>query len=229
VSAIWGAFCASGKQVCHGPGVKTTEDHPKKKSFSDPNRQSEAVQAQRATWAEQLPTLPAGRLIAIDEMGACLDLCPVYGRALKGQRAYGLKPTSRGPRISTVGALGIEGLKTALCFEGTLNGQVFLFFLEHFLRPLLRPGDIVLLDNAKAHHVEPVREVIEQAGAQGVYLPPYSPDLNPIELAWSKVKHYLRKAQARTLEALYQAIANALQTISSKDAYAFFRHVGLCI
>jgi transposase len=162
-------------------------------------------------------------------MGACLDLCPLYGRSAKGQRAYGTQPTSRGTRISTVGALGIEGLKTALCFEGTLNGEVFLFFLRHFLLPLLHPGDLVLLDNAKAHHVEQVRELIEQAGAQVVYLPPYSPDLNPIELAWSKVKHFLRKAQARTKEALYQAIAQALQTISPHDARAFFHHLGFCI
>lgn len=91
--------------------------------------------------------------------------------------AHGLAPWVR---------LWIEGLKTALCFEGTLNAEVFLFFLHHFLLPLLRPGDIVLLDNAKAHHVEQVRELIEQAGAQVVYLPPYSPDLNPIELVWSK-------------------------------------------
>ena len=128
-----------------------------------------------------------------------------------------------------MGVLGIEGLKTALCFEGTLNGEVFLFFLHHVLLPLLQPGDIVLLDNAKAHHVEQVRELIEQAGAQVVYLPPYSPDLNPIELAWSKVKHFLRKAQARTEEALYQAIAQALQTISPPDARAFFHHVGFCV
>jgi transposase len=116
-----------------------------------------------------------------------------------------------------------------LCFEGTLNGHVFLFFLEHFLLPLLRPGDTVLLDNAQAHHVAQVRELIEEAGAQVLYLPPYSPDLNPIELAGSKVKHFLRKAQARTIDALYQAIAEALQTISPHDARAFFHHVGFCV
>ena len=158
-----------------------------------------------------------------------MDLCPRYGRSAKGQRAYGLKPTSRGQRLSTVGRLGSEGLQTALCFEGTLNGHVFLFFLEHFLLPLLRPGDTVLLDNAQAHHVAQVRELIEEAGAQVLYLPPYSPDLNPIELAGSKVKHFLRKAQARTIDALYQAIAEALQTISPHDARAFFHHVGFCV
>lgn len=139
-----------------------------------------------------------------------MDLCPLYGRSAKGQRASGTQPTARGTRLSPVGGRGIEGLKTAWCVEGTLNAEVFLFFLQHVLLPLLQPGDLVLLDNAKAHHIEQVREWIEQAGAHVVSLPPYSPELNPIELAWSKVKHFLRKAQARTKEALYQAIAEAL-------------------
>ncbi len=114
---------------------------------------------------------------------------------------YGAKPTGPGRRISTIGALGVEGLKTAMCFEGTWNGEVFLQFLDQFLVPILRPGQIVLLDNAKAHQVAGVRERIEGTGARVLYLPPYSPDLNPIEMAWSKVKQFLRKAQARTLEA----------------------------
>jgi len=142
-------------------------------------------------------------------MGACLDWCPLYGRSAQGQRADGTKPTARGTRIRTVGALGVEGLKAALGFEGTLHGDVFLFFLEHVLLPRLQPGDILLLDNAAAHRVVPVQEAIEQAGAHLVFFPPYSPDLNPMERAWSTVKHRLRKAQARTKEALYQAIAEA--------------------
>ena len=122
-----------------------------------------------------------------------------------------------------------HALLTAMCFEGTLNGPVFLFFLEHVLCPLLRPGHIVILDNAKAPLVEGVRELIESRGARLLYLPPYSPDLNPIELAWSKVKHYLRKARARTVEALYQALSQALDTITSDNAFGFFKHVGIRI
>lgn len=162
-------------------------------------------------------------------MGAALNLTPVYGRSRKGTRAYGEKPTSRGTRLSTLGALGSHALLTAMCFEGTLNGAVFLFFLEHFLCPLLQPGQIVIVDNAKAHQVDEARELIEDKGARLVYLPPYSPDLNPIELAWSKVKHGLRKARARTVETLYQALSQALETITADNAAAFFKHVGLCI
>jgi transposase len=162
-------------------------------------------------------------------MGAAVNLAPLYGRSPTGERVYGAKPTGPGKRVSTIGALGPGGLKTALCFEGTLTGAVFLQFLDEFLVPVLKPGQVVLLDNAKAHKVEGVRERIEGAGARVLYLPPYSPDLNPIEMAWSKVKQFLRKAQARTVEALYEAIAQALQTLSPNDAKGFFKHVGFCI
>jgi transposase len=123
----------------------------------------------------------------------------------------------------------LSGLKTVMCFEGTLTGAVFLQFLDEFLVPVLKPGQIVILDNAKAHKVAGVRERMEGAGARVLYLPPYSPDLNPLEMAWSKVKQFLRKAQARTVEALYEAIAQALQTLSPTDAKGFFKHVGFCI
>jgi transposase len=111
-----------------------------------------------------------------------------------------------------------------LCFEGTWNGTVFLYFLEHFLGPLLKPGQCVILDNASPHNVEGVRELIESTGASSLYLPPYSPDYNAIEWAWSKVKAYLRKEKARTVDALYQALAQALDTISPADALHFVQH-----
>lgn len=102
-----------------------------------------------------------------------------------------------------------------------------MYFLEHFLCPVLQPGQSVIVDNAKAHQVEQARELIESKGARLVYLAPYSPDLKPIELAWSKVKHFLPKARARTVEALYQALAEALATITADHAAAFFKHVGI--
>ena len=160
----------------------------------------------------------------IDETGATLNLTRTYGRAPTAERAYGEKPTAPGQRISTIGALSSSGLMTALCFEGTLNGAVFVYFLEQFLCPLLRPGQYVMLDNASAHHVSAVRELIENTGARLLYLPPYSPDYNAIEGAWAKVKVYLRKVQARTVEALYHALAQALDTISPADALHCVQH-----
>jgi transposase len=168
-------------------------------------------------------------LIFLDELGATLNLTLDYGRSVRGQRVYGYKPTARGQRISTIGALSGQGLETALCFEGTLNGAVFVYFLEHFLGPLLKPGQVVVVDNARAHQVAEAVELIAATGARVCYLPPYSPDLNPIELAWSKVKQSLRKAQARTREALYEALSQALDTLTPANAQGYFKHVGICI
>lgn len=218
-----------GQQILDGPSAEAVKGDPKKKTFYDPKQKSERVQQERAAYREELPTLKVEEVIALDEMGAATNLTPLYGRSLPGERVYGAKPTAPGKRISTVGALGLSGLKTVMCFEGTLTGAVFLQFLDEFLVPVLKPGQIVILDNAKAHKVAGVRERIEGAGARVLYLPPYSPDLNPIEMAWSKVKQFLRKAQARTVEALYEAIAQALQTLSPTDAKGFFKHVGFCI
>lgn len=158
-----------------------------------------------------------------------MNLTLDYGRSPRGQRVSGEKPTAKGQRISTVAALSGRGLETAFCYSGTLNAEVFLYFLSYFLVPCLRPGQVVILDNAAAHRDARVVPLIQATGARVVYLPPYSPQLNPIELAWAKLKHALRKAAARTVEALYQAWAEALQTLTSTDAKGFFRHVGLCV
>jgi transposase len=171
-----------------------------------------------------LSNLPEEECVFIDETGATLNLTRTYGRAPTDERVYGEKPIAPGQRISTLGALSSQGLMTALCFEGTLNGAVFLYFLEQFLCPLLKPGQYVILDNASPHNVEGVRELIEKTGASLLYLPPYSPDYNAIEWAGSKVKAYLRKVKARTVDALYQALAQALDTISPADALHFVRH-----
>lgn len=123
-----------------------------------------------------------------------------------------------------VGALSASGMKTALNFEGTMTTDIFLYFLQHFLCPLLKAGDGVVMDNAPVHKNDQVRTLIEATGAKLLYLPPYSPELNPIELAWNKIKHFLRQQKARTIDALYQAYAEALTMISEQDAYRFVAH-----
>ena len=123
-----------------------------------------------------------------------------------------------------VGAMSGSGMKTAMNFEGTMTTAVFLYFLQHFLCPLLKAGDVVVMDNASVHKNEDIRTLIEATGAKLLYLPPYSPELNPIELAWNKIKQFLRTQKARTLDALYQAYANALTCISQQDAKGFFNH-----
>ena len=120
-------------------------------------------------------------LIFIDETGAVLNMTPRYARSPEGERAYAPKPTAKGSRISTIGALTTTGFSSAFCFEGTLNGDVFLYYVEHFLLPHLTPGKVVILDNAAAHQDEEALELIEQTGATVLFLPPYCPELNPIE------------------------------------------------
>ena len=157
-------------------------------------------------------------------MGVGLNLSPLYGRAPLGQRVYDEQPVAKGKRVSLIAALSTSGIATALNFEGTLNGELFLYFLKHFLSPLLSEGDTVVLDNASPHKVSEVREIIEKTGANIVYLPPYHPDLNPIELAWNKMKQSLRKQRPRTSEDLYSAYSKALECITKRDASRFIDH-----
>jgi transposase len=149
-----------------------------------------------------------------------------YGWALKGQRAHGHVPKNWGDNVSMMAAIGIEGLRTLGTLEGAVDGEAFGGWVEHFLAPKLKPGDIVLWDNLSVHKVASAREAISAAGAQLVWLPPYSPDFNPIEECWSKLKAFLKSLAARTREELDVAIAKAMNAITSADALGWFRHAG---
>jgi transposase len=164
------------------------------------------------------------QLVFIDEMGATRNLETDYGRSQKGQRAVGPKPTAKGTRVSTVGALSSKGLETTMCFEGTMNGEVFLAFLTRWLLPILKTGQVLIVDHASPHRCAEVIKLLKQVGVKVIFLPPYSPHLNPIELCWSKVKTILRTVKARTTETLPQALQEAFSCITSNDAEAWFRH-----
>jgi transposase len=150
----------------------------------------------------------------------------LYGRAPRGQRAQAMQPVNRGRHVTMLGALSLQGLVAAMTVEGVTDGEVFLAFLREVLVPQLRPGQILILDNLNAHKVAGVAEACAAAGVRLLYLPPYSPDLSPIEECWSKVKTRLRTKAARTLEALEQALAEALAAITSQDAQGWFAHAG---
>ena len=195
----------------------------------DPAKESERVRQLTKEYIEDIESESIEDIIFIDETGSVLNMTLPYGRSLKGERAYDSCPVSQGERISTIGALSIEGLIASMSFEGTLDGSVFLYFLENILVPHLRSGNVVICDNAAAHKVENVQELIESKGARVVYLPPYSPDLSPIELYWSKFKQFLKKAKSRTKESLHQAISNAINAITKEDAKAWFEHCGYVI
>jgi transposase len=153
----------------------------------------------------------------------------LYGRAPKGERVIGAVPQNYGANVTMLAALGRHGVEAVMTIEGATDAEVFRVYVEQVLRPTLRPGDIVIMDNLRAHKAAGIREAIEQTGARLQYLPPYSPDLAPIERCWSKLKTALRAAEARTREALEHAIAQALTTITASDAHSWFHHCGYAL
>jgi transposase len=150
----------------------------------------------------------------------------LWGRAPKGQRICEATPQGHWQVLTTLGAMSQRGIEAVMTICSPTDGDVFTAYVQQVLSPKLEVGDVVVLDNLSAHKVGGIRELIEARGAQLLYLPPYSPDLNPIELAWSKFKQYLRTAKSRTAEALDQAVTEALQTITPDNAVAWFRHCG---
>ena len=162
----------------------------------------------------------------MDEMGCVTGMSRSYGYAPRGERAVAYEPAEKGKRLSVVGALSVEGFLGGLEVLGSVNGDVFEAFLEQVGVPHLRPGKVVVLDNVRFHHRESIQEIIEGTGAMVKFLPAYSPEFNPIEECWSKVKAWLRKRAARTVETLQQAITEAIQQITPRDAEGWFRHAG---
>ena len=149
-----------------------------------------------------------------------------YARSLRGTRAFGSAPRNRGDNVSILSALCLHGPRASMYLPGATDGPVFLTYLKKVLMPKLWRGAIVVMDNLGAHKVKGVQTLLESVGARLVYLPPYSPDFNPIELAWSKFKNHLRRVGARTRRTLARAIRAGLATITAKDARGFFRHCG---
>ena len=170
--------------------------------------------------------LDAKRLVVLDECGSNIALTPPYARAPKGQRARGSVPRNRGKNTTRLSSLSLEGIGASMIIEGAATATAFEVYLEHILAPSLRPGHIVVMDNLSVHKGARVRRLIEEKGCQLLFLPAYSPDLSPIEEAFSKLKAFLRRAGARTREALEEAICQALQTVTAQDAQGWFRHCG---
>lgn len=161
----------------------------------------------------------------VDECGVNLAMTRLYGRAPRGDRAVGSAPVNYGSNITMLGALGISGLDALMTIDGATDGEVFRVYVERILCPTLRVGDIVVMDNLGAHKVAGICEAIEACGARLIYLPPYSPDLNPIEKCWSKIETALRAVGART-RWLERAINQVLSTITESDALAWVAHCG---
>ena len=159
-------------------------------------------------------------------MGSNLGMTRLYGRAAPGQRVSDQVPGDRGQNVSTIGALGLDGIRTGLSVPGPIDSDTMLFFVEELLVPTLKRGDIVLMDNNPTHKLDEIEDAIEAAGAWVLFLPTYSPDLNPIENCWSKVKALLRTLKPRTLPDLLDALAAAFASITLPDILSWFRHCG---
>ena len=166
------------------------------------------------------------RLVFVDESGATTEMTRRYGRAFGGQRVREATPAGNWRTLTVLGAMSPDGLIATMTIEAPTDREVFLGYLEEVLCPRLKPGQIVVMDNLSSHKVAGVRELIHAAGAELLYLPPYSPDFNPIEKCWSKLKQKLRSLKARTLNALEDALQQAIPDISANNARAWFKHCG---
>ena len=166
------------------------------------------------------------RLRFLDEAGATTILTRLYARALGGARSSEAVPRNYGGSTSMIATLGVGGIDAPMVVEGSVDTAVFNAYCEAVLRPTLKIGDVIVLDNLGAHRASRIEEIAFSCGAEVVWLPPYSPDFSPIELMWSKVKAYLKKVKSRTQEELEKAIAQALQTVTLSDCLNWFRHCG---
>jgi len=166
------------------------------------------------------------RFVFVDECGTNIALTRLYARAPRGERAFGKVPRNWDKNVTLIAALSTEGMGEAMSIEGATDGAAFEAYVKHFLSPTLKEGQVVVMDNLQAHKSTRVRNLIESVGASVLFLPPYSPDFSPIEEAFSKIKAILRTIEARTQETLIEAIGQALDAVSRRDALGWFSHCG---
>ena len=196
---------------------------PKKRSVGASERDRWLTAAWRALVAGHID---AERLVFVDEMGSNTSLFSLYAWAPRGERARCWVPRNRGKNTTLLASMTTEGMGPCVAVVGATTRVVFETYVERLLAPSLSPGQVLVMDNLGAHRGERVRELIQERGCELLYLPPYSPDLNPIEEAFSKVKGLLRRTGARTREALIEAMGRALEEVSAEDARGFFEHRG---
>jgi len=188
---------------------------------------TERDEFERAAWQVMVAAVvKPERLIFVDECGTHTSLSPIYGYAPRGERLRLSVPRKRGRNTTLLLSISLEGMGPSLAVEGSTTARVFETYLQKVLAPSLKGGQFVVVDNLGAHRPKRIRELIEQRGCELVYLPAYSPDFNPIEEAFAKIKNLLRKAAARTKEALVEAIGAALSAVTAEDVRGFFEHAG---
>lgn len=197
-----------------------------KKSLRAAEQDRPDVKAQREAWREKTAGLDVHRLVFLDESGAKTNMTRMYGRSFDGQRVVDSAPHGHWCTTTMLSAIRVDGSTAPMVIEGPTDADVFDAYVGQILVGSLRSGDIVVMDNLAPHKTPGVIAAIEAAGAEVWFLPPYSPDMNPIEKMWSKIKALLRKAKARTWETLVAAIKAALQEVSASDARNWFHSCG---
>ena len=180
----------------------------------------------REAWFADQPDLDPARLIFIDETGLNTKMARRRGRCRKGERLFASIPHGHWRTTTFVAGLRLGGLGAPMLLDGAMNGDAFLAYVEHVLVPELQPGDVVIMDNLSVHKGAAIRQAIEAAGAKLLFLPPYSPDFNPIEQAFAKLKALMRKAAARTKEALWNKVAEILDAFTPDECANYFTAAG---
>jgi transposase len=211
------------------PLVATARITTKKKTLHASERDTPRVQQARRDWRKVVGEIDLRRLRFVDESGVNVAMTRLFGRAPRGERVVGSVPQNYGSNLTILASLGVSGLDALMTIEGATDGEVFKAYVEQVLCPRLVRCDVVVVDNLGAHKVAGVREAIERCGAKLIYLPPYSPDLSPIEKCWSKIKAFIRAVGARTYEALEEVIKQAIATVTESDALAWFIHCGYLV
>lgn len=228
-----GAECGSSARsdLCGGRpeprGEGPSLPRSKKKTVSAAERQNARIEAERRRFREEVQHIDPEHLICVDETGSHIAMTRTHAWAPIGERASAVVPRNRGRVLTLIGALSIDGFETLFAVDGGTSAAVFREFVAEHLVPCLQPGDVVIMDKLGAHKARGVRELIEAAGASVMFQPSYSPDLNPIEHGWSKVKGILRTIQARDKTALRKAARTAASRITAADAVGWFKHSGL--
>ena len=203
----------------------------KKKQVHASEQKREDVAQARKEWKEKQEThveLPVDKLVFLDESGVNIDMVRRYGRAKNKNRVNDYAPVNTPKKTTLVSSVRLDGTQAYEFFQGSLNGKNFLSYVKNTLIPTLKKGDIVVMDNLSCHKVKGVKEAIEEAGASVLYLPPYSPDFNPIEMMWSKIKALLRNWKTDTPELLHSVIPDAFSSVSVSDISGWFTASGYC-
>ena len=197
-----------------------------KKTLRASEQGREDVLKKREKWRKFQQSVCSQKLVFLDETGAKTNMTRLYGRALKGERCFDYAPDGRWERTTILSAVRASGETCSIVFDGALDGKMFDAYIEKFLLPTLMPGEIVIMDNLNVHKSLIAKKLVEERGCEYVFLPEYSPDLNPIEKMWSKVKQVLKGIKARTREELEKAIGKALACITPDDAKGWFASCG---